>query len=495
VCSSAARLLGPAVPILVGGVLLAACGGERPIEPPPEAVPVRLVVSAPDTAVAIGGTLQFTAVAFDSAGAVVATDPVTWSVTYAPPGRITAAGVFTGRGAGVTWVRAGLATPPLADSLRVHVLAPGTVKWTWPATAVDPAGQFPTLGGPALASDGTVYVLVETGGYPDFPATLVALSPGGVVRWTRPLQQVRTDYVVVTPETERIWVVGKAAYLVAPTGEVLWDTLADPDVGPIFLGGAATSDLLAGAWGKQVVAYRAADHTLLWASQVAPNISWLVPPTLTADGGLLAKHTADTLFVFRATDGQVLRFFLDPDSLLDNRVFGVGTVPSQARYYLPTAGRLAALDSGGTLLWLTGATGLGVTEPAIGPDGSLYVQTRMHGLWALNPDGSVRWERFEVQPRWSWLGAAALAASGILYAAGSDAFYAYDTSGTLRWRFAADSAGMSQAFTGSPAIAPDGTVYTFTGTDLYAFWGPAPPEPNSPWPMWRHDAQRTGWAR
>lgn len=69
-----------------------------------------------------------------------------------------------------------------------------------------------------------------------------------------------------------------------------------------------------------------------------------------------------------------------------------------------------------------------------------------------------------------------------------------DTAGATLWTHVADSAGVAQAFEGAPAIAPDGTVYTWTSTHLYAFWGSAPPEPDSPWPMWRHDAQRTGWA-
>jgi len=42
---------------------------------------------------------------------------------------------------------------------------------------------------------------------------------------------------------------------------------------------------------------------------------------------------------------------------------------------------------------------------------------------------------------------------------------------------------------------PDGTVYTRASIHVYAFFGPAPPEPDFPWPIWRHDAERTGWAR
>jgi outer membrane protein assembly factor BamB len=163
---------------------------------------------------------------------------------------------------------------------------------------------------------------------------------------------------VVTPGIERLWVVGKTNYLIAPDGTVLWDTTATDDGGPViipdFLAGAAKSELLVATWGKHVVGYRAADQALLWTSQVAPSISWLVPATITADGGcVLAKRTADTLFVFRAADGEVLRFFLDPDTAADKRVFVAGTVPVGDRYHLPTVKRLAAYDTAASLLWLT----------------------------------------------------------------------------------------------------------------------------------------------
>ena len=85
---------------------------------------------------------------------------------------------------------------------------------------------------------------------------------------------------------------------------------------------------------------------------------------------------------------------------------------------------------------------------------------------------------------------------GIIYCAGLDGFYAYDTSGQLRWSYQSTEGGTQLVpFIGAPAIAPDGTVYTYTDTRVYAFWASHPPEPNSPWPMWGHDAQRTRVAR
>jgi hypothetical protein len=459
---------------------------------------VVLEVTASDTIQVTGGTLTFTAVARDSAGVAVPGVAIAWSVSDGGRGSITASGVFTaGPGAGPVRVRATVAEAGLAESVAVRVVVPGTVKWTWAAAGV--GGKMMNLGGPTLGTDGVLYVLVQTGRFPDYPGTVVAFGPDGTVQWSQPLVDVSIcNGIVVTPGIEQLWIAGKRLYLLSPDGQVLWDTVRavdpDPEVGPDFLGGAASTDLLVAAWGKHVITYDAANHAFRWVSRLAPYVSWLVPPTITAEGHVLAKLTDDTLFLFRSTDGQILRTFQDPDTGVDKRVFGRGTVPVAGRYYLPTQGRLATYDTAGPLLWLTEDTGNGVTEPAVGPDGMLYSQSRSWGLAAIRPDGSLAWTRFRVQPRWSWLGGAALAAGGILYAASENAFWALSTAGDSLWAYAADSAGTVQAFLGSPAIAPDGTVYTWTETHVYAFWASAPPEPNSPWPMWRHDAQRTGWA-
>jgi hypothetical protein len=459
------------------------------------AVPAALVLTASDTIRAAGGTLTLSAAAIDSQGAPVTGVPIAWSVSDPGRGQITAQGLFTaGPDSGRVYVRAAVdSTGGVADSVAVRVMRPGTVRWTWAASEV--GGYMPLLGGPALAPDGTVYVLVSNAGQPNYPGTLVALTPGGDVQWALPLLQVEgSTGPVVVPVSGNIWVVGSTAYLVSPSGTITWDTVG-PEA-PIYFSGAASADRLVAAQGLYVNVYDAATHAFRWRTQEAPLVSWLVPPTITAGGDVLAKLTDDTLFQFAGTDGGIVRFFLNPDTGVDRRVFGRGTVPVGNRYYLPMRSLFAALDPGGPLLWLAGDVENGVTEPVIGPDGTIFVLTSRRGLWALNPDGSSRWTRLEIQPRWPWwLGGLALGSGGVLYVPGLEGFYAYDVDGNRVWEHVVDSAGASQAFVGSPAIAPDGTVYTFTSTHLYAFWASAPPEPNSPWPMWRHDAQRTGWAR
>jgi outer membrane protein assembly factor BamB len=462
---------------------IGACGEEPPVVPSP--VPAVIVITASDTLTAPGHSLAFTAQALDSEGQVVATDPVAWTVSDTMRGRITTDGTFTGGPwVGRPYVRARLGEP-------------------WAAAQTGEAfANFSGIGAPALGPDGTVYVLVEHVRGTD-RATLVALNPGGIVQWTVPLNSIEGNYPVITP-TGDVLVVGKQVYLIRPDGTIRWQALMEAN-NPSFKSGAVNRDVAFVTHGYNLTALTLARGDTVWQSSRSPLSEWLVPATIVGDGLVYAKHSEDTLFAFRPSDGAILRTFLDPDKTsVDPTVFGAGTVPVGSRFYLPTVNSLAAFDTAGPLLWITGNTGRGSPEPAVGPTGELYVQNRGWGLQAIRPDGTIRWYRrrfippqgpYSEEPRWTWYGGAALAAGGIIYAAGYDRFLAYDVEGTLLWEYLADSAGVPQAFIGSPAIGPDGTVYTYTATDVYAFWGAGPPEPNSPWPMWRHDAQRTGWVR
>jgi outer membrane protein assembly factor BamB len=488
----------PAALVVAAAAVLAACGTET--EPPvTPRVPVRLVLTVSDTITVTGGTLTFAAVAVDSLDAPVAADPVTWSVTNPGRGTVTDAGVFTGGPLiGTLHVRARLVEPPLAESVAVRVVPPGTVRWTWPISEVS-GFSLSAISGPALGWDGTIYVVVVQDIVQPSLGTLVALSPRGRMLWAVPMEGVDHNSAVVTADGAVV-VAGKVVYVVEPDGAVRWQALMEANH-PTLKGAAVGDGVAFVAHGRNLTALALAAGDTLWQSARSPFSSWLVPPTVVGSTLVYAKHTADTLFAFRQSDGTILKTYDDPDTSADMSVFGVGTVPVGDRFYLPTHGRLAAFDTAGPLLWLSDLWA-NTAEPVVGHDGVLYVQNSW-GLLALNPDGATRWARCQLLPsgrcgeeqRWSWYGGGALASGGSVYGAGWDRFFAYDTAGTLLWQYQSDSAGVPQAFIGAPAIGPDGMVYTFTGTHVYAFWSSAPPEPGSPWPMWRHDAQRTGWAR
>jgi len=481
---------------LAVGLLGAACG--EPTGPLP---PVTLELTATDTIQVTGGTLTFTAVARDSTGAVVPGVAITWSVSEPGRGQITAGGVFTGGPAvGTLYVQAAVLGAGLAESLAVRVVLPGTVKWMWAMSDVGGV-TMPDIGGPALGHDGTIHVVtVRPPQAQPWFATLVALTPAGALAWSVPLEGVDHNSPLVTP-AGAVLVAGQRVYAVEPDGTVRWQALMEANH-PGFKSAAIGDGVAFVAHGYNLSALTLATGDTLWQSVRAPLSDWLVPPTVVGSAVVYAKHTADTLFAFRPSDGTVLRTYPDPNDTL-YATFGAGPVPVGARLYLPTWNRLAAFDTAGPLVWLSETVALGVSEPAISADGVLFVQNSRWGLQAINPDGTTRWYRRRAlpdgnwweAPRWNWYGGPALAEGGIIYGASRQGVFAYDTAGIHRWDYVADSAGVAQAFIGAPAIAPDGTVYTWTSTHVYAFWASGPPEPNSPWPMWRHDAQRTGWAR
>jgi hypothetical protein len=89
--------------------------------PPPEPVLTTIVVSPPTATLEVGETQQFTAVAYDQFGAVMAVD-FTWTSSDAAVGTVSAAGLFTAVGAGDCGVTA--TSGAVSDTAEVTVTAP-----------------------------------------------------------------------------------------------------------------------------------------------------------------------------------------------------------------------------------------------------------------------------------------------------------------------------------------------------------------------------------
>ena len=102
------------------------------------------------------------------------------------------------------------------------------------------------------------------------------------------------------------------------------------------------------------------------------------------------------------------------------------------------------------------------SSPAIGSDGTVYFGAADSHLYALNPDGSLKW-RFAT--RQAEVSTPAVGSDGTIYFGAYDSiFYALNQDGRLRWRFVA-----GKEVTGAPAIGSDGTIYFGSRDDhLYA---------------------------
>ncbi len=267
--------------------------------------------------------------------------------------------------------------------------------------------------------------------------------------------------------------------------------------------------VLFAAMGYDLFAFRAATGDTVWVGPRAPDAGWLLPPTVSKDGRTLyIAWTAESVFAFDATAGARRWAVTDPDSINHYDItYGNGPAVFGGTIAAHTKLNLMALDTSGTRIGFAPDVGE-LSEPAIAADGTLYAQTyaQQFGLHAFQPLTTHLWQAYGYQTRNTQSAGPALAQGRVLDAATMVAFYSLqlsDTGVAVRWRYPKTG---SLNFEGAPLIGPDGTVYTFTtceegirnvGTctdDLIAFWDDRPVEPASPWPMWRHDARRSGQA-
>lgn len=107
-------------------------------------------------------------------------------------------------------------------------------------------------------------------------------------------------------------------------------------------------------------------------------------------------------------------------------------------------------------------------SPSVGPDGSIYVGG-FSGLYALNPDGSLKW----FYPTGQILSSPAINSEGIIFVGTELGFaekgelYALTPEGDVLWVFADED---KYPILTSPTIGPDGTIYfaTYGGLDSSA---------------------------
>jgi len=120
-------------------------------------------------------------------------------------------------------------------------------------------------------------------------------------------------------------------------------------------------------------------------------------------------------------------------------------------------------DSGteGILKWQfeTNVNGCVTSSPAIGADGTIYVGSWDNYLYAINPDGTLRWRYLTGD---CVLSSPAIAVDGTIYV-GSGAHFVYaiednKTEGSLKWTYSC-----ARFVSSSPAIGADGTLYVGCG--------------------------------
>ena len=467
----------------------------------------RLQIVAADTALLVGHTLALRVTAWDSSGQAVPSPHVLWSTAYPNWLPVDAHGIATADSSnpgGDFPVYATALVTGAVDTQVLHVARPGDLKWRLSL------GYMPTLGGPAVSSDGTLYVLGSVDLAHD-SATLFAVSQIGRVEWQHRLGHVNGANYPIVGADGSVFVAGQYVYAFDHNGGNLWSiTIRPTEIYPNSPTGHSAAIAGGGtlfvAMAYDLLALRAATGDTVWQGPRAADAGWLLPPSVSADGHTAyIKHVSDSLYAFDASTGGIRWGIPDAEQ---NPYFGQGAALAGARFVIPNAEQLQEADTAGVLHATGPNLGFGMSEPAIAANGMLFVQVpQNYGLYAFNPADLEHWKMLGMRSDFSSYGGPALATRGVLYVAALDGFYAIqtsDTAGRALWRYPR-SVGQNLRFVGAPLIGSDGTVYTFTSCDygrdpgpcsdeLFAFWADLPTEPASPWPMWRHDARRSGQA-
>jgi outer membrane protein assembly factor BamB len=94
-----------------------------------------------------------------------------------------------------------------------------------------------------------------------------------------------------------------------------------------------------------------------------------------------------------------------------------------------------------------------IGSPAVGIDGTIYVICSEPKLYAINQDGTLKWE-FELPSLSNGYFHPVIAEDGTIYAAGVTLLFAINPDGSEKWVHNTEF-----GITGPPAIAEDGTIY------------------------------------
>ncbi len=261
--------------------------------------------------------------------------------------------------------------------------ADGAENWQSDPVLISTSSPGDTIS-PALSTDESVIYVPSAGGHPEYDGKLLAFSTSGDLLWT--LEGLDRGYSGVAPV-----VAGDLIFLLANSGK-LYSIHKDGTINWVFDPGEYL-DIF------QALPSIGADGTIYFGSP---------------DGSVFAVTHYGELKWRYSTPSDARGIWSTP---------AIG--PDGTIYVQHNACKLYALTSEGSLLWehetcsTTHATyyNSSRTSPAIGDNGVIYVGSDdfygTGGIYAVNPDGTRRWEREDLSRTDQSL---AMDNSGVLYA-------------------------------------------------------------------------------
>ena len=258
-----------------------------------------------------------------------------------------------------------------------------------------------------------------------------------------------------------------------PAAEVYYGSPAlSPDESTVYLG-TSSGGLQPLGPGQVLQAVAVQDGTLRWSYPLGA-FEVRSTPAVAADGSItfLASRRAEpgglpaSEVVHRVSSAgaPLWSYPVGPAAVPLDIGLSPPAIAPDGTTYVASDG-LHALRPDGTLRWqMPSPYGEALRSGAVvGADGTVYFATHNVPLTALDPaDGQERWH-LDLGVNDHALATPALGADGTIYVpTDAGVLYAVSPEGALRWSFAISSAGYQGALRSSPAVAADGTIYLGT---------------------------------
>jgi outer membrane protein assembly factor BamB len=164
-----------------------------------------------------------------------------------------------------------------------------------------------------------------------------------------------------------------------------------------------------------------------------------------------------------------------------------GTIYAGSQLY-----RFVALDSQGQVKWsYDGGNKAGFrTPPVIAADGTIIAVSMQDVVYAFAPeDGAVKWT-FRLPQTRRGVHSPVLGSDGMIYIMAETRLVALSEAGHIRWDLPLQGTAI-----GSPALAPDGTLYiAMAEGTLYSVQTASYGLLQSSWPKFQHDSLNSGRA-
>lgn len=328
----------------------------------------------------------------------------------------------------------------------------GTPKIEWTFKIVD-AYKLNNLSLGVVGADGTIYV----GSHGN---SLYAVNPDGTKKWEFNAKGESLSPAIAIDGTIYIGAI-PALYAINPDGIEKWEF----DAGEWNFGYppaiATDGTIYIPSLDGKLYAINP-DGTKKWAFHTTESDRDLYSSPAIGYDGTIYTGTADYLYAINPNGKKIWGF---------NVQNGIGSSPAigpDGTIYVGSGmGKLYAIKPNGVLKWAF-LPFLGESSPAIAHDGTIYIGSRDNKFYAINPDGSKKWSLSTNGE----VGSPSIDANGIIYFASRDGLTAVNPDGTKKWTCSEVGSSLTgkdgTLEVGTPVIGRDGTIYAIYEDNLSA---------------------------